>query len=313
MKKQLMILLAVLFLVSCYKEDALTPSGYEKNWLVLEDSKDEIDHLRYQIFQETGIPVYYNDTIGREERISNLGSTYTFYEILQVFYDPGVGRPWVTCRYVIPSERERVKPALEYLRTELLPLIPRKIYVPSILLVDTLFTTSKTSQVQAYQGFNTVVCNGMTKFDKMTEEEKTAWKNTILEEIVGGSIFKTEAEWLEEHFYVLTYAVNPNNITFIYTGNMPCQLLKAFSGLSGYSYDMMKLSVFGFIGANPSYPTFPQEYMCYQPTQAQDVKMYCRAVLTMTEEEFTALHGEEEVVMAKYQAMKNKLIEYGMK
>lgn len=67
MKKiYLLLSLAALLFGACGENDNnFTPSNGERNWLIVEDTpNDPIDHQRYLIFQETGIPIYYNDTIG---------------------------------------------------------------------------------------------------------------------------------------------------------------------------------------------------------------------------------------------------------
>lgn len=97
MKKiYLLLSLAALLFGACGENDNdFTPSNGERNWLIVEDNpNDPIDHQRYLIFQETGIPIYYNDTIGSEERYSYAtGDPYTYYEVLQVFYSPGNSTP----------------------------------------------------------------------------------------------------------------------------------------------------------------------------------------------------------------------------
>lgn len=106
MKKiYLLLSLAALLFGACGENDNnFTPSDGERNWLIVEDTpNDPIDHQRYLIFQETGIPIYYNDTIGSEERYSYAtGDPYTYYEVLQVFYSPGNSTPQPSNPPVMP-------------------------------------------------------------------------------------------------------------------------------------------------------------------------------------------------------------------
>ena len=53
-----------LLIWGCDKEDDLTPSGHEKEWMIIEDSDDPLDKLRYEIFRDYGVPTYYNATSG---------------------------------------------------------------------------------------------------------------------------------------------------------------------------------------------------------------------------------------------------------
>lgn len=300
-------LLAMLF-AACGKEDTLTPAGTERNWLVLEDSQDPIDHQRYLIFKETGIPVYYNDTIGSEERLSPTGEVYTYYERLQVYYRPGIQ----TSRdsFSLVQDRASLKPVLDFLQTEVLPMIPATFYVPSILLVDSLTSPSDTV---AHKGLNTVVCAKAGRFRSMNEAEKDKWKGKVLRSMVYSGLMEKEGEWLDEYFYALTYAVNPGE-TRMYTEN-PLKPSLVYKVLGGIITDpnQQTLGACGFLNFNwkPKPPTQMEERMAALPTKGVDVSQYCEAIFGMTEEEFTERCRESPVVMAKYRALKGKLKEYG--
>ena len=73
------LLLVVALFTSCSDDDDLKPSNLERNWFVLEDSDDPVDHLRYLFYEKTGIPVFYNDTIGVTERTDVFGNSYLDY------------------------------------------------------------------------------------------------------------------------------------------------------------------------------------------------------------------------------------------
>lgn len=220
MKKiYLLLSLAALLFGACGENDNnFTPSNGERNWLIVEDTpNDPIDHQRYLIFQETGIPIYYNDTIGSEERYSYAtGDPYTYYEVLQVFYSPGNSTPSKqSARYALPADRKKVKPVLDFLEAEILPKLSKDIYVPSILLVDTLVTP--TGDDLAYKGTNTVVLSKVCDFADMDETTLKTYKGTFLATLVSNSLAEFEEEWLEENFYALTYSANPNYINKLYS------------------------------------------------------------------------------------------------
>lgn len=289
----------------------LTPSGDERNWLVIEDNPgDPIDHQRYLIFKETGIPVYYNDTIGNEIRYSlAMGKEYMYYEVLQVFYVPGSITPGVkTANYELVKERENVKPVLDYLQNVILPEIPTEMYVPSILLVDSL--TSSSGNL-AYKGFNTIVVSEVSEFAEMDEVAKKKYRGAVLRSLVAGSLVGTEGEWLEENFYALTYEVNPGNLNYLYsTGTIGYAVYRACTGMD-LKAEEQTLAVLGFIGTRTKPPVGQAERSWYVPERNQDVSQYCEAIFAYTEEEFKALHGEAPVVMSKYYVLRDKLKEYG--
>lgn len=310
MNKIQYILLAVCALcltVSC-GEDDLIPSGYEKNWLVVEDNpNDALDHLRYEVFQKTGIPVYYNDTIGCEQRTTLAGQPYTYYEVLQVFYNPGSATPSEkTANYTLPQNRSEVLPVVEFLRDDVFPLLPAEMYVPSVLLTDTLNSASGTV---AFRGLNTIVLSNVRRFASLGEQGRKAYRAAFLRAVVASSLMSFEEEWLEENFFALTYAVNPDNQTYLYsTASVGYMVYKA---LSNFPPADQKLSTLGFIGARPNTsPTAVERYK-YVPEKSQDVSHYCEAIFTYPQEEFMAMHADEPVVLAKYQVMRQKLLQYG--
>lgn len=309
MKRYMILCVLAVLLAACAKEDTLTPLGAEHNWLVVEDSDDPIDHQRYLIYKETGIPVFYNDTLGSRERLSPTGEYYTYYERLQVYYKPGVQTPLDS--FSLVQDRNSLKPVLNYLQTELLPMIPKTFYVPSLLLVNTLTSPSDTV---AHRGLNTVACAKAGNFGSMNATEKARWKGKVLRSMVYSGLMEKEGEWLDENFYALTYAVNPGE-TRMYSDN-PAKKGYVYQALGTLKpllpAEQQTLGACGFLNINwkPATPT-QLERMARIPTKSEDVSEFCEAVFAMTEEEFTERWGMYPVVIAKYHALKEKLKEYG--
>ena len=338
MKKHILFLsLFCLFAWSCGKnEDDLTPSGLEKDWLVLEDSEDPIDHLRYEIYTQTGYPIYYNDTVGSEERYSaGSGLYYTYYEVLQVFYSPGAPTPGSSsARYTLVKDKNSLEDLLIFLRDKVLPEVPENTYLPSILVVDTLITP--TGDSLAYKGLNTTVLGQAHRFQEMTDAEKDLMKGAFLASCIMSTLSLNEAEWLENEFYALSYATVPSSLTGrVYSTDAQDWRV--------YSAGVKHIGFLGMIGTKtgpstvgsgnrlPDNPYHPN--MWVQPTQAQDVQQYCQAILAYPEEEFMeryakgtiytteTIDGYEQVVSSeevefpvvkeKYYVMRAKLEEYG--
>lgn len=293
---------------ACDTENDLEPSGAERNWLIVEDNpNDPIDHQRYLIFKDSGIPIYYNDTVGSEQRFSPTKQWYTYYEILQVFYSPGSATPIErNANFQLVEVRENISPVLDFLQTEVLSMIPEEIYVPSILLVDTLNSPSGTV---AHKGLNTIVLSNVRRFASMNDVEKKAYKGAALRALVASSLVALESEWLEENFYELSYATNPDNKSYIYstatTGYM------VYRAAQGYPIEEQTLATLGFIGTRTKPSAGSAERLWTVPEKYQDVNQYCEAIFAFTEDEFIALHGEKPVVMAKYYVLRGKIEEYG--
>ena len=63
------ILFGLVLLSGCNKDDEdLVPSGQEKNWFVIEDKPGRFNQLAYDVYEKTGICLFVNDTLGREEK-----------------------------------------------------------------------------------------------------------------------------------------------------------------------------------------------------------------------------------------------------
>ena len=58
------------------------------DWFVVEDSENPIDHLIYTVYEKYGVPIYYDDTIGKRDRgeYNMSGEKIIFYKVLQPEY-----------------------------------------------------------------------------------------------------------------------------------------------------------------------------------------------------------------------------------
>ena len=300
-------MLIVAFATAC-SEDEIIPTDYEKNWLVVEDNpNDPLDHARYEVFRQTGIPIYYNDTIGVEQRTTLAGQPYTYYEVLQVFYNPGSVTPSEkTANFTLPQNRADILPVVNFLRDEVFPQLPANMYVPSVLLTDTLNSTSGTV---AFKGLNTIVLSNVRRFATMSEQARKSYRAAFLRSVVASSLMSFEEEWLEDHFFALTYAVNPDNQAYLYsTATIGYAVYRA---LGNFPLAEQKLSTLGFIGTRGSSNPNAAERMKYVPEKREDVSQFCEAILAYSEAEFTAMHADAPVVLAKYYVLREKMQEYG--
>ena len=76
-------LLIAVALTSCQKEDDLSNEIDFSNIYAIADSDDPVQHLRYQIFTDYGVSVYFNDTIGRYYVRNDInGNPYYRYETI---------------------------------------------------------------------------------------------------------------------------------------------------------------------------------------------------------------------------------------
>lgn len=305
MKKLYYIGLFFMFLLiwGCDKEDDLTPSGHEKEWMIIEDSDDPLDKLRYEIFRDYGVPTYYNDTIGSEERVDMLGNTYTYYERLKIFYYPGgvtsTNYSGAILDFVDENERESVLiPVLESFRDKIFARFEKESRLPAFLFADSIGTVNTLGyhRVESYYGYNTFAVNldslpflGVEKFTSKTlttyftsllsSSIQAGWKDAFL------NVTKSLKQGLE-YSYDITYTVS---------------LEEALEGTK-----FMRKEELGFIVSFNS-----TRGVVSIPTESIDISSYIDSVLTCTEAEFEAEYGKFEPVMVKFRMMRNKLVELG--
>ena len=287
------LFLSVLF-TACDKEDHLTPSKVGKDWFTLEDSNDPVDHAIYQFYTETGIPVFYNDTIGEETRFDHWGNSYTHYEILQ-FRSSSLGgteTPNPFSSYEL-CPKEDVVDGLEFLREEIVPVLPESIKINSFLLLKSLtpWNPAVVSN-EAFKGLNTVLVSRVSELKDMSDAERLKMKGAIFNAVLATPVSSYTEELAA--FYQATRGCYTENLYYC-------------SGWNFYNrYGFSDPRTVGFL-KDPN----PYDYS-YFPTETQDVGMYIKAIFTYTPEEFEALYGTFSVVMTKYEIMKTVLRDIGV-
>ena len=287
-----LLLLSVLF-TACDKEDHLTPSNLGKDWFTIESSDDPVDQAIYQFYVETGIPVFYNDTIGQETRVDNWGNSYIHYEILQFGSSAlgGTETPNPFSSYEL-CPRENVIDGLEFLREEIIPVLSESIKVRSFLLLKSLTPYNTAISNEAFKGLNTVLISRVPELKNMSEVERLNMKGAVLNAVLATPI----AAYTEE-------------LTMFYQTTRSCYTEELYGCAGWYFYNRYEFSdprTVGFL-KDPN----PNDYN-YMPTETQDVGMYISAIFTYTPEEFENLYGAFDAVMTKYRIMVSVLEAIGI-
>ena len=86
MKHIFLFLCSVLALAACSSEDPITPRlTYGNDFVITDQPNDSIQHTRYLIYKDFGVPVYFNDTIAKHtEGIGVDGKPRTTYETVDL-------------------------------------------------------------------------------------------------------------------------------------------------------------------------------------------------------------------------------------
>ena len=287
------LFLSVLF-TACDKEDHLKPSNVGRDWFAIEDSNDPVDHAIYQFYTETGIPVFYNDTIGEETRVDHWGNSYTHYEILQFGSSSlgGTETPNPFSSYEL-CPKEDVVDGLEFLREEIVPVLPESIKITSFLLLKSLtpWNPAVVSN-EAFKGLNTVLISRVSELKDMSDAERLNMKGAIFNAVLATPV----SGYTEE-------------LAAFYQATRSCYTENLYGCAGWYFYNRYGFSdprAVGFL-KDPN----PSDYGS-MPTEVQDVGMYIKAMFIYTPEEFEALYGAFSVVMTKYEIMKTVLRDIGV-
>ncbi|NML21166.1 hypothetical protein HHL16_09790 [Pseudoflavitalea sp. G-6-1-2] len=155
-----LIFLLTLTMVSCKKETLRQSDNIDAYKLTVKDNpSDPVDHAIYQFYQETGIPLYYNDTIAREKVGDSAGIPRYLYHKLAIGYSP-LGTQVTSSRVLLP-DKDVVISMLPFLKEKLLPQLPRGYFLQSLFVVKS--ASQRASQGlgrrvnHPFLGFNTLM------------------------------------------------------------------------------------------------------------------------------------------------------------
>ena len=138
MKTKILYLGYIVMMGGCYHESELKQSYFDENWYVLQDSDDPLDHQRYLIYKETGIPIFYNDTIGSQNRgVDAFGDPVIYHEVLHPDYT--ITSMFRVSTYELSDQREDLLIGVRFIQDRIIPeLISPLMYPRCFLLVNKL-------------------------------------------------------------------------------------------------------------------------------------------------------------------------------
>ncbi|MCR9011875.1 hypothetical protein [Gabonibacter chumensis] len=294
MKIRLLFWCCVLILFwSCSDDDSGTMHELT-NWFEIQDNpNDELQHLAYLIYKDTGIPIFYNDTIGCEQRGVNAdGTPYYYYEILDGRYTLS-GTANLT--YKISPNRNKIKLGLELLRDQVIRRLPKRVRVNSFLLVDTIYLNDNRKKIElnVYRSMMTTLVGKIICIDKMTDQDKDIWAAEILSTSVAAYMINNTGNELDEFYAV---------IRSIPSGNEPPDPTFANYGMFIYTMGEPEPSHEDF-GCLSSVPT--GSYGFTLPKREKDLNDYIMAYYSWKESDFLEKYKNYPKVLEKYQWLRN--------
>lgn len=315
-QKIIMLLMAVGLFAACSSEDDLEPSGYEQDLFNLENLKDgdNIDKARYQFWKETGIAVFFNDTIGTQERTDAFGKKYIHYQTLSFVQSLGMMSGDAVTELMVVNEipRERQLEALEglsWVKSDLLPILQSGgTKITSLYLVDELRTGSSSSYDGAtyetlfFKGLNTIALARASQFNTMSVTEKNQFKADVAKNMYVDVVMDSKHESLIEQFRAISVAVEREG-TWAHLYN-PWYY---YWNVARYT-TVTSMQDAGFLGLDPD----PQyNNMCLPASVRNDVMMYIGEIMSTTEAEFNEKWGSYPRIMQKAEIIRSILKEIG--
>ena len=285
-----LILCAASTLWAC-SEDDLTPIGSINNFLPDPEATDEESVLRREFFEENGFYILFNDTLSHELlTVDSEGDPYYRTETVDpnwqlTGYDSYTSYRFVYCQSM-DQKRERAE-FVSGLAKRMEKINLTKPY--SVLVVDSIITTLDSYGDIIVQSLD--FCTSLRCF----------------------IIALPEIEGTEEEQDMLIANMAGGGIALKYAGN-----LQSFYDLAidewGYSmyneYNNGESSMEEYYEIGFWVPAGADEYYC---TQGEDVASYIHLLLTMTDEEVYQRFSRYDIVLQKYEIIKEVTALAGMK
>lgn len=295
MRKIILFLLAgTCLLQACEKEDIAKASGKDINWYsISENQTDELGKLRYKIYRESGVCIFYNDTIGSETRYNMGGEAYTHYEVLKPGYRIGGSSSSVSpITYKYTDDKDKLLAGATLLRDKVIARID-PVYLPAcFMLVDDLVAAA--FEKPAFKDLMAIYIGKASRISDMNEKEKEVFACDVIGVILASVIVERYPEAIALFYRKTNESVVQSKYPSLYNGS--------FSSMF-----------------DPWFPATPYAlgFLIWQPgfyattvSQTMDVEMFIALTYAYTEAEVVEQYGNYPVVMDKYYMMKNILADF---
>ena len=302
MRKVIFIWMLCCGLAACNREDKETHASFKgMEWFVVEDSDDELDHLIYEFYVSTGIPLFYTDTIRSRTEINEWGREYTLYQILNPNYMiEGMANLWT---FKKAEDREKLKKGVEFFRDQVYPKLPEGYRSPCYLLVDKLYQKEfYQDEVGARKGLNTTVIGKISEMDEMSEEDqkRLAWE-VVAEELYDTISVNYEKE-LDAFFQVSFLLCNKKDVYSDLITKFKNNIPNYKAAVHGSATDPREAGFLRWWQSN-----------WYTPEYKDDVCGYLIEVLLGDDDGFATRNAGFSGCLKKYDMMKDIAIELGLR
>ena len=319
MRNVVLYLLLALLVLGCEKESGLTSKiELEDLYAIKDDPSDPVKHRVYELYSKYGIPVYFNDTIGkifvkkdvtgkdvyRYEKL-DLSWGFTSYSQLKYSYE-----------YMTDPDEQLTALGIieEYLELAAKPLHPFNFFVTKSAKTIDIKDEEKIYKEGEYKiHFRTVLMTG-----DWTESQITSLPNEMMREMVKNKITNykdllaafnsvSDRVWygkswakLDPHWY--DYVETTDKPSYYFS---PSALSDTWYAINEFEPEELEefraalrlaMGQFGFVAGGQSSLYTPGD-------NEKDLVSYISEMLNRSRDEFIELWGESPLVMAKYEIL----------
>lgn len=182
------------------EEEVTTPSYADQNWFVIPDKPGEFNQLVYNIYVETGVPIFVNDTLGEEyyakDMEGNVINRLETFNLSYMLFGSTEDQVDGSTMYAVQSrDTAAMIKAATLLRDRVLPKLPKvgEGRPKCFFLVDSLNDTKivqysyfnpamtvKIANQPLYVATKGIVVGQLCDINQMTEEEIDLWCGRVI-------------------------------------------------------------------------------------------------------------------------------------
>jgi len=319
--KNIIYLLLAFLILGCEKEDKLTPKiELENLYGIQDDPSDPIKHRVFEIYKKYGVPVYFNDTIGRIFLKNDVNGNAVYrYETLDLAWNYS-SYDGVTYEYEYMTDPEEQTKALDIIEAYL-ELVPKALYPFNFFVTESAKTLDVNDKENIYTDgsfanrYRTVFMAGNWVSEEQIASQPEAMKLGILKsKIMNYRSLLTEFNEVSHKswYYQIWHDLDPNIQTVMGKYSWcfdPVALDDNWWGLDPWyqlsSDEIVEIRalvrsiignfgfVYGHIGGTA----------CAPATTDEDLETFITEVLRWSRKEFEELWGACPLVMAKYEIL----------
>ena len=319
MRNVVLYLLLALLVLGCEKESGLTSKiELEDLYAIKDDPSDPVKHRVYELYSKYGIPVYFNDTIGKIFVKKDVtGKDVYRYETLDLSWGfTSYSQLKYSYEYMTDPDEQLTALGIieEYLELAAKPLHPFNFFVTKSAKTIDIKDEEKIYKEGEYKiHFRTVLMTG-----DWTESQITSLPNEMMREMVKNKITNykdllaafnsvSDRVWygkswakLDPHWYDYVdgttwprYYFSPSALsdTWYAINEFEPEELEEFRAAL-----RLAMGQFGFVAGGQSSLYTPGD-------NEKDLVSYISEMLNRSRDEFIELWGESPLVMAKYEIL----------